>query len=214
MSMLLQICVAIFGLTTVGLHLAKKNSNEALLYATQSLAVVTMLGVSSWKNRSVALLGVAVVMLIVKVILAPSFFSRLVNRHQLKFSANTYANAPETFFGIALILLLVSSSVFAPLTTIVRENHTYLFVSLSALFASMLLMINRRGALSQAVGILSMENSIVAYTVFAKLEGSTVFELGIIFDVFVWMMIAIVFVSMLYKHFGSLDSAVMKHLKG
>ncbi|HEU4913858.1 MAG TPA: hypothetical protein VFT16_00420 [Candidatus Saccharimonadales bacterium] len=214
MSMLMQICVAVFGLTTVGLHLAKKNGNEVILYALQSLAVVTMLGVSLWDSRSAALLLVAAVMLIVKVVLAPAFFLRLVRKHQLKFSASTYANAPETFLGIALILLLVSSGVFAPLTNIVPENHTYLFVSLSALFVSLLLMINRRGALSQAVGILSMENSIVAFTIFAELEGSAMFEFGIVFDVFVWIIIAVVFVSMLFKHFGSLDLAVMKHLKG
>lgn len=214
MSIFLQICMAVFGLTTVGLHLAKKNVNEALLYALQSSAIVAMLGAALWERRSVGLLAVAVIMLIVKVILAPAFFIRLVKRHKLRFSADTYANAPEVFLGIGLILLLVSSGIFDPLTHIVPANHSYLLVSLAALFTSILLMVNRKGALSQAVGVLSIENSIVAFTIFAELEGSVMFELGILFDVFVWIIIAIVFVSMLYRHFGSLDLTVMKHLKG
>ena len=214
MSMFLQICMAVFGLATVGLHLARKNVNEALLYALQSLAIVAMLGVSVWQHNSVGLLVVASVMLVVKVVLAPIFFVRLINRHKLKFSASTYANFPEIIFAIALVLLLVSSSVFKPLTTIVPGNHSYLVLSLTALFTSILLMVNRKGALSQAVGVLSIENSIVAYAIFAGLEQSAVFELGILFDVFVWIIIAIVFVSMLYRHFGSLDVTKMKHLKG
>lgn len=213
-SMLVQICMAVFGLSTVGLHLARKNVNEVLLYALQSLAIVAMLSVSIWEHRSVPLLVVAAVMLVVKVIMAPIFFMRLINRHKLKFSASTYANAPEILFGIALVLLLASSSVFAPLTNISPDHHAYLVVSLTALFTSILLMVNRKGALSQAVGVLSIENSIVAFAIFAGLEQSAMFELGILFDVFVWIVIAIVFVSMLYRHFGSLDVTKMKHLKG
>ena len=206
--------MAVLCLSTVGLHLARKNVNEAILYAFQSLAIVSMLGVSLWEHRSIPLLIVAAVMLVVKVILAPAFFVRLINRHKLKFSASTYANAPEIMAGIALILLLVSSDIFRPLTNIVPANHAYLVLSLSALFTSILLMVNRKGALSQAVGVLSIENSIVAFAIFAGLEHSAMFELGILFDVFVWLIIAIVFVSMMYRHFGSIDVTKMKHLKG
>jgi len=67
--------------------------------------------------------------------------------------------------------------------------------------------------LSQIIGILSLENTIVAFTIFAGLEQSASLQIGIIFDIFVWLIIATVFVSMIYKHFGSLDVTSMKTLK-
>jgi len=67
--------------------------------------------------------------------------------------------------------------------------------------------------LSQIIGILSFENSIVVFAVFANLEQSAALQLGIVFDIFIWIMIASVFISMLYKHFGTLNVSSMKNLK-
>ncbi len=214
MSIFLQICMALFCLSTVGLHVAKKNMTEVTLYGLQSLAVVALLGVSLWRHQSVGLLAVVIVTLAVKVILAPIFFVRLIKKHNLKINANTYANMPETLLAITATLLLVSSHFFSPLTNIVPENHTYLVLSLCVLLTSILLVANRRGILSQAVGVLSLENAIMAYAFFAGLEQSPVLELGIVFDVFVWLMVASIFVTMAHKHFGSADVTTMRNLKG
>lgn len=214
MSLFLQICMAVFCLASVGLHIVKKNMTEVYLYCLQSAAVTALLGVSLWRHRSVGLLAVVAVTLLVKVILAPAFFARLIKRHELKINANTYANAPETLLAIVLTLLLVGSHFFAPLTNLVPENHTYLVLSLTVLLTSILLVANRKGILSQAVGILSLENAIMAFAFFAGLEQSPVLELGIVFDVFVWLMVASVFVTMVHKHFGASDVTSMKNLKG
>ncbi|HUC89987.1 MAG TPA: hypothetical protein VMR45_04250 [Patescibacteria group bacterium] len=208
-----QICMAVLCLATVGLHVAKKNLNEVLLYALQSSAIVALLVVSSLHDKSLSLLLIAIAMLAVKVIFAPIFLSRLIKRHQAKFSVSTYANTPESLFGVALILLLAGSSVMAPLTNMVPANHGYLVLALGAMFASVLLIANRRGALSQVTGVLSLENSIVAFSIFAGLEQSAALQVGIIFDIFVWLIIAIVMVSMIYRHTGSMDVSNMKGLQ-
>ena len=81
------------------------------------------------------------------------------------------------------------------------------------MFLSLFLIINRKSALSQIVGILSLENSIVAFAIFAGLEQSLSLQIGILFDISVWLIIATVFMSMMYTHFGSLDVTDMKKLK-
>ncbi|HEY5667786.1 MAG TPA: hypothetical protein VIR03_01340 [Candidatus Saccharimonadales bacterium] len=212
-SMLMQICVAVLCMATVGLHAAKKNFNEVVLYALQSLAVVTLLADSYVSKGSVPLLLIVVLTFAVKVILAPLFFTRLIKRHKLKFTVNTYTSVPGALTVIALILLLVNSRVFAPLTNLVPTNHGYLALTLALLLASIFLMVNRRGVLSQVVGVLSLENSIVAFSVFAGLEQSAALQAGVVFDVLVWSIIAIVLVSMVYRHIGSLDVTAMKNLK-
>ena len=209
-----EICIATLCLTTVGLHLAHKNRNEALLYAVQSLAVVALLAYPLFGHFSAALLAVAVLTLLVKVVAAPLFFMRLVRRHDIKLTAKTYANVPATIALIVLILVLAGSGIFAPVTDIVPENRDFLKFALAAIFVSLLLMINRRGALSQIVGVLSLENAIVAFAVLAGLEQSAVLQAGIIFDITMWLVVAVTMVSLVYRHHGSLDISKLKRLKG
>jgi len=76
------------------------------------------------------------------------------------------------------------------------------------------MIINRKGALSQMIGVLSLENSIVSFAFTAGLEQKPGLELGITFDIFVWIIIATVFVSMVYKKFKTLDVTEMSRLKG
>jgi hydrogenase-4 component E len=212
-SLLVEICVALLCLATVGMHVVRKNRNEAVLYGLQSLAVVMLLAVSLVEHFSKALLVMAVVTLLVKVILAPRFFMNLVKRHDVKFASQTYANTPETILALVVLVILAGSGMFAPLANIVPGNHTFLVASLAAMLASAALMINRRGALSQIVGVLSLENCIVVFAIMAGLEQSAVLQAGVIFDVSVWLVIAVTMVSLVYKHHGSLDVSTMKNLR-
>jgi hydrogenase-4 membrane subunit HyfE len=212
-TFLLNLSVALLCLSTVGLHVVKKNLNAAVLYGLQSFAVVSLLVLSLLQHVSVELALITTMTLAVKVILAPTFFMRLIKRHQLKFAVSTYANVPATLFAVTLTLLLAASAACAPLTNIVPAYHGYLVLTLFSLFASILLMANRKGVLSQAVGVLSLENSIVAFAIFAGLEQSAILQLGIMFDIMVWMIIAVVMVAMVFRHTGSLDVTNMKNLR-
>ena len=212
-SIFLDICIALLGLATVGLHIVRRNNYEVVLYAVQSLAVVLLLVASFFHNHSTALLIIIALTLVVKVVLAPWFFLRLIKRHDLKFAATTYANTSETFAVLAGILILVGSGILDSLTNIVPGNSVYLVVALSGIFASILLMVNRKGALSQVVGVLSLENCIVAFAILAGLEQSVALQAGVIFDVSIWLIIAVTMVSLVYSHHGSLDVSIMKKLQ-
>lgn len=212
---LAQFCMAVLALSTVALHVARKNRNEAFMYGLQSLSVVGLLvaSVVGASSVSVPLLIIVALTFLVKVVLAPIFFVRLVNRHELKFAASTYANVPETLAVIVGILVLAGSSLFTPLTSIVPGNQEFLVIALAVMLGSILLMVNRKGALSQVVGVLSLENSIVAFAILAGLEQSAALQAGVIFDVSVWVIVAVTMVSLVYRHHGSLDISKMKKLR-
>jgi hydrogenase-4 component E len=126
---------------------------------------------------------------------------------------SNYINTPLTLIIVAALTAIAHSSLFTPLVNIVPGNQELLSLALSAIFISLFLIVNRKGALSQIVGVLSLENSIVAFAFFAGLEQAPSLQLGIIFDISAWVVIATVFMSMIYKHFGSLDVTEMKSLK-
>jgi hydrogenase-4 component E len=200
-------------ITIVFLHIAKKNFAVAMAYGVQSLAIVALLINAYITTGAITFLFIAALGLLVKVILAPLFIMNQVKKHNLKFLVSTYANLPLSLIGVAVLTAIAHSHIFTPLVTIIPANRELLSLALSALFISMFLIINRKGAISQIVGILSLENSIVAFGLFSVIDQSLILEIGIVFSISVWIIIATVFISMIYKHFGSLDVTKMKHLK-
>jgi hydrogenase-4 component E len=199
-------------ITIVFQHIAKKNYAVAIAYGIQSFGIVMLLTNSYVHTGSATFLFIALLGLIVKVIAAPIFIIHQINKHELKYLVSTYANLPLTLIIVATLTAIANSHLFTPLVNIIPANRDLLTMSLSALLISVFLIINRKGAISQIVGVLSLENSIVAFGLFSVIDQSLILEIGIVFSISVWIVIATVFISMIYKHFGSLDVTQMKHL--
>jgi hydrogenase-4 component E len=211
--LVLHFLLEIAFLSIVFLHITKKNVGAILAYGIQSLVIVFLLFNSYLESAHLELLLVVILALIVKVILVPTFLIRLIQKHELTFSISTYLNTPLTFIVLVFLIFIAYSNKFLPLTNIVPAHNEFLMLALAMIFISLFLIVNRRGVISQIIGILSLENSIVAFAVFAGLEQSPVLQIGILFNIFIWSAIAMVFVSMIYKHFGSLDTQSMENLK-
>lgn len=101
---------------TVSMHLYKKNASVVVLYALQSFLVSAILFLSSLAIDSVILMFVACTTFAIKAIVAPSFFLRLIKKHQLMHSVSSYLNGPMTLIVLALLVAIPFSSLFQPLT--------------------------------------------------------------------------------------------------
>jgi len=200
-------------LTIIFLHLSKKNFSASIAYGLQSLVIMSFFLNSFFETNNLTILLVVFLTLIVKVVLAPLFFIRLIKKNALAFSVSTYLNMPLTIISIAILTFIAHDQKFSPLTNIVPVNQDSLSLALSAIFLSLLLIINRKGALSQILGVLSLENSIVAFVIFAGLERNPTLQIGIIFNIGIWILIATIFMSMILKHFGTLNVSSMNNLK-
>jgi len=212
-TLFLQFLLVLFFLSVVFLHITKRNFWAIILYGFQSLVIVVLLTLSFLETGALTSLLMAGLILIVKVILTPMFFIRLIKKYNLKFLVSTYVNIPLTFFIITILTVIAHSHIFLPLAVVAPANQSFLPVIIATLFISIFLIINRKGVLSQITGVLSLENSIVVFALFAGLEQSLALQVGIIFDIFVWIIITTIFMSMLYKHFKSFDVTKMEELK-
>lgn len=199
-------------LAIIGMHLVKKNANLIRLYALQSAVVAALLSGVGLIEEKQSLLWVGLLTFVIKAILAPVFFSRLMRRFGAQFTASSYLSAPLTLLGLMGLVMLAYSRVFMPLGTLIPEMLGSLSLNLAIVFISIFLMINRRGAFSQMIGILSLENGIVLLAAFIGIEQPLALEIGIIFDIVVWIAIGSAFISMIHRQFGSLDTAEMKNL--
>ena len=122
----------VFG-TIIFLHITKKNFEAALSYGLQSLMISVMLFSSFFETSNVSLLFIALLIFIVKVIIAPVFFIKLIRQHALMFSVSTYLNTPLTLIIIATLTFVAHSQKFAPLTGIIPANQALLSLALSFL---------------------------------------------------------------------------------
>lgn len=210
-QVLLFLQIVIFA-TAVFMHLTKKNSSVVRLYIAQSSAVSLLLLLPAVEESSKLLIIAIASTIAVKLFIAPYFFFGLIRKHRLKFAVSTYLNTPITLLVIAALVALTRTEVFLPLGHLAPDGNSLLLLDVATIMISLFLCINRKGALSQMLGILSLENAIVSFAVSAGLEQNPGLQLGITFNILIWIVIATVFISMIFRQFGSLDVTAMKKL--
>ena len=206
------LAVTIF-LTIIFSHIVKRNIIIAAVYGIQSSAIVLLLFRSFLETKSWSMLFIVILVAAIKVFLALRFFIGFIRKYETGLSSSAYLNLPLTLIVVAALSTFAHSRLFLPLATIVPGNSALLSLCIAGMLISLLLMINRKGILSQIIGVLSLENAIVEFGLFAGLEQSPVLQLGIMFNILVWLIITAVFSSMIYRHFGTLETAGMKSLK-
>ena len=210
-QILLFMQIVIFS-TAVFMHLTKKNTSAIWLYIVQSTAVSLLLLLPAVGESSKLLIVAIASTIAVKLFIAPYFFFGLIRRNRLTFSVSTYFNTPISLLVIAGLVALTRTEVFRPLAYLAPEGINLLLLNVATIMISLFLSINRKGALSQMLGILSLENGIVSFALSAGLEQNPGLQLGITFNILIWIIIATVFISMMFRQFGSLDVTTMKKL--
>lgn len=205
----LAISVVIF-LSIVTMNVAKKNASLVFAYMAQSIMLVALLSIESYSKMSWEIGLVTVILFAIKVIIAPQVLLRLIKLHKANLSASTYLNVPITLGGLIIICTFAQSYVFSDFfvtTPLLR------ILLIGSMLMSFFLTINRKGAISQIIGVLSLENCIFAFGYFLKLKQSAVLEIGMLFDVFFWIIISTIFVRMLVTNFGSIDVTQLRRLR-
>lgn len=212
-NVLLIMTVVVYA-TIVWMHLAKKNSAVVSLYAVQSAAISCALITLAVVEQSFILFVIALIVAGLKVFAVPRILAQIIHRHKLIFLVSNYLNLPLTLATIALLTFGVIDSLAQPLHILGKtEDLRVIPLLLAAMAISVFLIINRKGAISQVIGILSLENSITAIAIVAGLEQSPVFQVGILGEIFIWVIIANTFLSMMYQKFRALDTSALQELR-
>lgn len=199
-------------LAAVFMHLVRRSRSLVRLYAFQSSAVAATLFFLGFLQGERSLMVVGVITLIVKAVIAPLFFGKIMRKLSAVTSATNYLNTPVTLFVLTGLVMFSYSKVFLPLSTLYPQAFVSVALNISLIFISIFLLINRRGVFTQMVGMLSLENSIVLFAAFFGLHHPLPLEIGTMFDIVIWMVIASMFMGMIYRQFGTLSTAEMKHL--
>lgn len=210
-------------------------STAGLLIAT--FAVIVRRGFLDWlsayRYQTIVLAGSAAVVayltgvweiyvaaaltLVIKAIIIPKVLLRVTRkiRDELKMEANPYVSLRLSVIISALLVALaygLTQEVFAT-SKIDRIAEAYLPVSLSLFFIGLFVMVNRRIALNQVVGLLIIENGLFLFTLALTRGVSLIIEIGIFADILVGIIISAILLHRISQTFDSLDIGQLEKLR-
>jgi hydrogenase-4 component E len=199
-----------------------------LIVSSRSLTFyVRLFSLQSFMLGAVALLVVigygethilvsAILTLLVKAIGIPIVLNRLINRikvpKEVDFSVNTTIS-----LLICGFLVILANSVAEPILSARQDPGSMvtkvLPVSISIMLIGLFIMTSRRKAITQIIGLLTMENGVFLSGLSITSGMPMIVELGIFFDILVAALILGVFVFRINRTFETIDIDTLRRLR-
>ncbi len=149
-----------------------------------------------------------------KVLLLPWFLTRLVRQIKITQEVEPLFNAPTSMLlcgGFTVLGYMVAR----PIPSLERVGNNTLAVAITLLLTGLFLMINRRKAINQVLGLLTTENGVMLAAIALTTYGlPLVVEMGIFFDLLVGVMVLGILVYRIRETFASMDVTKLSTLKG
>jgi hydrogenase-4 component E len=184
---------------------AKRISTCIVLFSVQSAIMAAEILAVAYAGKSAESYAVAALVIVVKVVAIPYLLFRIVRN--LKASqdvASSTTGAQSVFIMAALILL--SFFAVAPYAKTLRLDEDML--------AAAILMVSRKKALMQVMGLLVLENGILLAALTTTFGMPLVIEIGIFFDLLMGVFLMGLFVFRIRDTFEHLDVSKLRRLRG
>lgn len=183
-------------------------------YAMHSFLLALITALIAYTNHVEHLLIPACLTLVLKTMVIPQVFFRIIRRLGIRKEMESYVNIP---FSLLLAILLVFLSfyvtgdgkIFKPVS-----SGEFMPLAVSTVLFGMLVMTTRKKAITQVLGLLLMENGLFFMAVTMTFGMPLLVEIGIFFDVLVGVIIMGIFVFKIRETFEGIDVDEMTVLKG
>lgn len=183
------------------------------LLALQGLVLAIDVALVAYGTAQPELYISVVLTLLLKVWLIPFILYRLLIRLGIKGEIEPAVNIPTTLL-IGLVLVIFAFNMALPISTISSAiSSNTLAMALASVLLSLFMMIIKRKAISQVVGLLALENSLFFVASSSTYSMPLTVELGIAFDVFVGFFIFGLFFLQIRDTFDSFDLKHMEKLR-
>jgi len=182
-------------------------------FAAQSLflvALAAVVAVSTGRSEIFILGGMA---LCVKVILIPWFLRRTADKIKTGRGVDSSIGIPISLLisaGLIFISYFIAAPIAESFDTITKNC---LAISFSVVLIGLFMMVSRRKAITQAVGLLMMENGLFLGALSISYGMPLLVEIGIVFDVLMVAVIIGIFTFRISNTFNSIDTEFMRRLK-
>ncbi len=154
-----------------------------------------------------------VLTLVLKVIVIPRFLNYTMEKINMEREVEPLVGIPGSLLlssGLILVAYIVTEPMVGSLKTM---GMNCLAISLSIVFIGMLMMVTRRKAMTESIGLLLMENGLFLGAITISYGMPLIVEFGVFFDVIIAVVIIGIFAYRINKTFNSIDTSFMRRLK-
>ena len=188
-------------------------------FAVQSFMLAAIAATIAYFNNAPHIYIVAALTLGLKAILLPVVLERLVIKIGIRQEIEPLVNVPLSVIISGLLTLLayvVAESFHRPEESAGPSalGHNVLAVAIALFLIGFFMMVNRRKALTQVLGLLSLENGVLLAAISLTYGMPLIVELGIFFDVLVAAMVLAILIYRIRETFDSMDVSLLSRLRG
>jgi hydrogenase-4 component E len=184
-------------------------------FGVQSFLLAMIGATIAYFNRAPHIYIAAALTLIFKAIILPVMLERLVTKIEIRQEIQPYLNVPISVIisgGLTLLAYTVAESFHRPEEAAL--GHNTLAVAISLFLIGFFMMVNRRKALTQVLGLLSLENGLLLAAISLTYGMPLIVEIGIFFDVLVAALLLAILIYRIRETFDSMDVARLSRLRG
>jgi hydrogenase-4 component E len=189
------------------------------MFALQSFLLAAIAGTIAFFNQADHVYIAALLTLFLKAGVLPILLVRLVKRVGIQQEIEPLINVPLSVLisgGLTLVGYIVADSFYHPEETSATAalGHNTLAIAIALFLIGFFMMLNRRKALTQVLGLLCMENGLFLAGISLTYGVPLVVEIGIFFDVLVAVMVLGILVYRIGETFDSMDVSKLRRLRG
>ena len=200
-------------LTVLLLAVARRISTSILLFSLQSAVITAEVLATAFQEKLPEAYIVGALVMVIKVILIPRAFFSLTKRLRTVRDVKASTTPAQSVFAVAAIIYLSYAAVRS-YGQAVHVPDDALAAAVSLILTGAFLMVSRKKALMQMLGLLVLENGIFLAALITTFGMPLVIEIGIFFDILIGLLLMGIFTFRISDTFEHLDVSKLRRLRG
>ena len=212
-SKIMQLLIAFILVSTFMILGSTRLYSCVRAFGIQSFLLACVAGIVAYSTGKYDIYIVALLTLVIKSAIIPYIFIYIIREIKVKKEIELYVSISPSLI-IGGILVVISYYLIRSISIISELSSLALSASMSLVSIGLFIMISRKKALMQMLGILIMENGLFLGAISLTNGMPLLVELGIFFDVLIGVLIMGILIFRINKTFESIDTDLLKNLIG
>lgn len=210
---LVDICAVSMLLLSVMAIASSRMTRLSQIFSIHSLLLAILAFIVAVYTGNNDILIICVLTFMLKVIAIPKFLNYTMDKINMEREVEPLIGIPGSLL-LSTMLVLVAYLITEPmLDALSTLGRNCLAISLSIVFIGLLMMITRRKALTESIGLLLMENGLFMGAITISYGMPLIVEFGVFFDVIIAVVIIGIFAYRINRTFNSIDTSFLRRLK-
>lgn len=212
-SKIVQLIIALILVSTFLILGSTRLYSCVRAFGIQSFLLACVAGIVAYSTGKNDIYIVALLTLVIKAAVIPYIFIYIIREIKVRREIELYVNVSPSLI-IGGVLVVISYYLIRSINILSELSSFALSASMSLVSIGLFIMISRKKAIMQMLGILIMENGLFLGAISLTYGMPLLVELGIFFDVLIGVLIMGILIFRINKTFESIDTDMLKTLIG